>query len=182
MNIGLNAYRLACAQTSGSHLIELDDDVVCAPFGWDRMLLEAYELLPDVGYLAAGIIDDGRSIAADLMFRQDRHKYQRRQVGGVTLLEADRRLVLDYRGLYDRVGGFRQHKRLVFWREDGTYIADIGELGYPHRDPRRPQGVSRIGPFLLARRRREGGVLCREGGAVSGAAMPSSWPFFGFLE
>jgi glycosyltransferase involved in cell wall biosynthesis len=132
VNIGLNAYRLACAQTSGTHLIELDDDVICAPPGWDHTLLEAYELLPDIGYLAAGIIDDGHSIAADLMFRQDCHKYRRRQVGAVALLEGPTGgwCSMTSRDVYDRVGGFRQHRRMAFWREDGTYIADIGRLGY----------------------------------------------------
>ena len=34
-------------------------------------------------------------------------------------------------GSYANVSaGFRQHKRLAFWREDGTYIADIGRVGY----------------------------------------------------
>jgi hypothetical protein len=34
------------------------------------------------------------------------------------------------RELHDRVGGFRQSKRHVFWLEDAAYIKDIKKLGY----------------------------------------------------
>ena len=34
------------------------------------------------------------------------------------------------RELNERVGGFRQDKKRVFWLEDEAYIADIERLGY----------------------------------------------------
>ena len=34
------------------------------------------------------------------------------------------------RELYDRVGGFRQHTKHVFWQEEPAYIDDIGRLGF----------------------------------------------------
>ena len=30
----------------------------------------------------------------------------------------------------DRVGGFRQHKKLVFWHEAGAYVRDLRKHGY----------------------------------------------------
>ena len=33
------------------------------------------------------------------------------------------------RELNDRVGGFRQHAKEVFWQEDAAYIEDIKRLG-----------------------------------------------------
>src|SRR5206468_8501562 len=32
--------------------------------------------------------------------------------------------------LHDRVGGFRQNKKQVFWLEDAAYIEDIQRLGF----------------------------------------------------
>jgi GT2 family glycosyltransferase len=34
------------------------------------------------------------------------------------------------RELYERVGGFRTNRRLVFWSEEAAYIEDIQRLGY----------------------------------------------------
>lgn len=34
------------------------------------------------------------------------------------------------RELHDRVGGFRENKKQVFWLEDAAYIADIEKLGF----------------------------------------------------
>ena len=44
--------------TSSAYLIELDDDVVDAPRAWDAMLLDAFERLPAIGFLAADLEDD----------------------------------------------------------------------------------------------------------------------------
>ena len=45
-NIGQNAYARAFRETTAPYLIELDDDVVDAPAGWDAMLLDAFVRLP----------------------------------------------------------------------------------------------------------------------------------------
>ena len=34
------------------------------------------------------------------------------------------------RELYDRIGGFRQSGKLVFWHEDAAYVRDVHRLGY----------------------------------------------------
>src|SRR5262249_13624836 len=52
-NIGQNAYARAFALTNAPYLLELDDDVVDAPEGWDAMLLDAFKRLPQIGFLAA---------------------------------------------------------------------------------------------------------------------------------
>ena len=40
------------------------------------------------------------------------------------------------RELNERVGGFRQDKKRVFWLEDQAYIADIERLGFGAARPR----------------------------------------------
>ena len=42
-NIGMNGYDRAVELTTGTYLIELDDDVIDAPPEWDRQLLEAFD-------------------------------------------------------------------------------------------------------------------------------------------
>ena len=53
-------------------------------------------------------------------------------MNGVRLLDgpAGGACAMTSRELYDRVGGFRQHPKDVFWQEEPAYIEDIKALGY----------------------------------------------------
>ncbi len=131
-NIGLNAYAAICPETTADHLLELDDDVVDAPWNWDRDLLEAYRRLPDVGYLQAKLADDGHSPGADLLYRINADVYKLRVRNGVRLLEdgpVGGGCTITSRALHDEVGGFRTDKK-AFYREDQAYIQAIRKLGY----------------------------------------------------
>jgi GT2 family glycosyltransferase len=132
-NIGQNAYAHAVPLTAAPHFIELDDDVVEAPAGWDRAMRDAFERLPEIGYLQAKLADDGLSPGADLFYRKKAELYELREVNGVRIYvggPVGGGCTITSRELYDRVGGFRQHKKLVFWAEDAAYIEDIGKLGF----------------------------------------------------
>ncbi len=131
-NIGLNAYARAFAMTDQPYLIELDDDVIDAPQDWDATLVDAFDKIPKAGYLAANIIDDGKSVAADIMFRRDKHLYHEKTLGGVPVLEGPTGgwCTLTSRQIHDEVGGFGEDEKLIFWREDGQYVSRIRKLGY----------------------------------------------------
>jgi GT2 family glycosyltransferase len=131
-NIGQNAYARAFELTSAPYMLELDDDVIDAPEGWDRALMEAYEKLPKVGFLAANLVDDEHDVAARIMHHERGHLYRTVEENGVTLLKGPTGggCALTARELHDRVGGFRQQSKHVFWLEDAAYIADIEALGY----------------------------------------------------
>jgi GT2 family glycosyltransferase len=132
-NIGQNGYAHAVALTGSDYFIELDDDVVEAPEGWDRAMLDAFERLPQIGFLQAKLADDGFSPGADLFYRKKAGLYEPREVNGVTILvggPVGGGCTITSRELYDRVGGFRQHKKMVFWHEDAAYIEDIEKLGF----------------------------------------------------
>jgi GT2 family glycosyltransferase len=134
-NIGQSAFARAFRETTEPYLIELNDDMVDAPEEWDRTMLEAYRALPKVGYLQARLADDGHSPGADLFYRQKSGLYQLHEVpgtpfkiwqggpvgGGCTMTD---------RELHDRVGGFPEHKTLVFFDEDRIYVGEIRKLGY----------------------------------------------------
>ena len=129
-NIGQNGYARAFRMSSSPYFIEVDDDVVNAPAEWDAMLLQAFKRLPKIGFLAADLEDDPHDRAA--YFRYHVHQYTLVEENGVRLLRgpAGGGCAITSRELSDRVGGFRESKKHVFWLEDETYIKDIEKLGY----------------------------------------------------
>lgn len=131
-NVGQNGYAQAFALTTADYLVELDDDVVDAPPHWDARLLAAFRRLPAVGFLAADLEDDPHDEATHVRYRVRPHEYEAVTVNGVDLLRGPTggAMAMTSRELYDRVGGFRQHPRLVFWQEEPAYIEDIGAAGY----------------------------------------------------
>ena len=131
-NNGQNAYSEAFRMTSAPYFIELDDDVVDAPAGWDAMLLDAFKRLPSIGFLAADLEDDPHDLASRYRHRIRPHEYTLVEENGVRLLRgpAGGGCAITSRELNERVGGFRQDKKRVFWLEDEAYITDIAELGF----------------------------------------------------
>ncbi len=130
VNIGMNAYARAFALTSAEYLVEMDDDVVDAPPGWDAVLLDAYRRLPTIGYLAADLRDDPHDSATHHRYRV--YHYTETELNGVRLLNGPVGGVctITERALHDRAGGFRQRRRQIFWLEDAAYVQAIERLGF----------------------------------------------------
>jgi len=134
-NIGQSGYARAFRETTEPFMLELDDDMIDAPQDWDRTMLEAYQALPKIGFLQARLADDGFSPGSDLFYRENRHLYELKDVpgtpfkiwqggpvgGGCTITD---------RELHDRVGGFIENTKLVFFYEDQEYVQAIRKLGY----------------------------------------------------
>jgi GT2 family glycosyltransferase len=57
-NVGLNAVALAVKEARGYYLVELDDDVVRFPDDWLSKLLNAFKRVPQIGYMAANVIQN----------------------------------------------------------------------------------------------------------------------------
>jgi GT2 family glycosyltransferase len=133
-NIGTNAYAPAFALTSQDYLVELDDDVIEAPVGWDAQMLDAFRRIPKMGYLSANLVDDPNDSAAQYIkyLREERNAYTRREVEGIAILEGPTGggCTMTSRALYEQIGGFRQNNKLVFWHEDAAYVRDVHRLGY----------------------------------------------------
>jgi GT2 family glycosyltransferase len=129
-NIGMNAYARAFAMTSAEYLVEVDDDVVDAPPGWDAVLLDAFRRLPTIGYLSADLRDDPHDAATNYRYRV--YEYAETELNGVRLLRGPVGGVctITSRALSDRVGGFRQRPGQIFWLEDYAYIQAIERLGF----------------------------------------------------
>ncbi len=131
-NIGQNAYAEAVRLTSTPYIIELDDDMIDAPDEWDRSLLEAYEKLPAIGFLAANLANNPHDTAARVMYQERPHAYRTELVEGVKLKRGPvgGGCAITSRELMERVGGFRESTGEVFWLEDAAYIEDIAEIGF----------------------------------------------------
>lgn len=131
-NIGQNAYAEAFALTTAPYLVELDDDVVEAPPDWDATLLDAFRRLPHVGFLAADLENDPHDPASRMRHHVRAHEYVPVEENGVRLLSgpAGGGCAITSRELNQRVGGFRQDSKQVFWLEDQAYISDISRLGF----------------------------------------------------
>jgi GT2 family glycosyltransferase len=134
-NIGQSAFARAFRSTTEPYLIQLNDDIVDAPQDWDRTLLEAYEALPEVGYLQARLTDDGFSPGSDLFYREKRDLYELKDVPGTSFRiwqggPVGGGCTMTDRELHDRVGGFPEHKKLVFFDEDRMYVGAIRDHGF----------------------------------------------------
>jgi GT2 family glycosyltransferase len=131
-NVGQNGYARSFRETTAPYLIELDDDVTNAPAGWDKMMLDAYKRLPDVGFLAADLEDDPNDEASRVRHQVRADEYTLVEEHGVRLLRgpAGGGCAMTSRELNERVGGFRERPGEVFWLEDWAYITHIQELGY----------------------------------------------------
>jgi GT2 family glycosyltransferase len=129
-NVGQNGYARAFRTTTAPYFVELDDDVTDAPADWDRTLLEAFVRLPDIGFLAADLENDPNDQSSYV--RYNVHQYTLAEENGVRLLRgpAGGGCAITSRELNERVGGFRESKKHVFWLEDEAYIKDIEKLGY----------------------------------------------------
>jgi GT2 family glycosyltransferase len=135
-NIGQNGYARAFALTTEPYMVELDDDVTAAPQDWDRTLLEAYQKLPKMGFLAANLVDDPNDVASYVLhhLRPNAYPdaYQSVVENGVRLRKGPTGggCAMTSRELHDRVGGFKEQAGSVFWLEDHAYIDEIQKLGY----------------------------------------------------
>jgi GT2 family glycosyltransferase len=133
-NIGTNAYARAAAMTSAPFIVEVDDDVVEAPQHWDRTMLDAFLKIPNIGYLVADLKEDPNDSAYRYLqyVKEQRNVFTPQEIDGVRILEGPTGsgCAMTSREVYDRVGGFRQHDKLVFWHEAAAYVRDVRKLGY----------------------------------------------------
>jgi GT2 family glycosyltransferase len=151
-NIGVNAYIRLFAQASGDYLIEVDDDVIDAPPGWDASLIEALERLPDVGYLAANLANNPHDITSGVMYGINAHMYRTEEVNGVRIKvggPVGGWCSLISRELYDRVGGLTEQEN-GYWLEDGVLLDGIGRLGYRPACLEDLEVVHASGPYYSA--------------------------------
>ncbi len=85
-----------------------------------------------IGFLAADLEDDPYDLASRYRHHIRPHEYTLVEENGVRLLRGPTGggCAITSRELNERVGGFREDKKRVFWLEDAAYIEDIQRLGF----------------------------------------------------
>ena len=158
-NIGTNAYAEAVRLTSSPYIVEVDDDVIEAPHHWDRTLLEAFRKIPKIGYLVADLEENPNDSAYRYLkyVKEKGNVYTSKEVGGVRILEGPTGsgCAMTSREVYDRVGGFGRHKKLVFWHEDAAYVQAVRKWAIARRFSRSSRSGTRevlITPDRLSQR------------------------------
>lgn len=63
-NGGLSAYKPLFARAKGQYIVEIDDDILEFPDGFDATLVDYLETYPDYGYLALNVVQDERTNGA----------------------------------------------------------------------------------------------------------------------
>jgi GT2 family glycosyltransferase len=129
-NVGMVAYGRAFETTTAPYLLQLDDDVVAAPPGWDQVLLDACARLPEFGYLAADVEEnEGDRLSTE---RHQVHRYAEIAENGVSLLEGPTGgwCTITSRSVYDRVGGLPTQSRQTYFSTDTVYVAALERHGY----------------------------------------------------
>jgi GT2 family glycosyltransferase len=131
-NIGTNAFARAFRRATQPFMIELDDDVIEAPESWDQFMLDGFLRIPRAGYVAANVIDDGKSVASEIFYRKELHRFRPADINGVPVLDGPvgGYCTMTSRDVYNRVGGFRESRRFAFWHEDASYACAVSRAGY----------------------------------------------------
>ena len=63
-NLRLNAYKKLFSMARGRIVIEVDDDILRFPAGFDKTMLEYFEAFPDYGYLALNVVQNEKTNGA----------------------------------------------------------------------------------------------------------------------
>jgi N-acetylglucosaminyl-diphospho-decaprenol L-rhamnosyltransferase len=131
-NVGFNGYARGFRKTDSFYMVELDDDVTDAPADWDLTLRDALRKLPDVGFLAADLVDDPHDEASRYRHQYRAHEYSLVEENGVRLLTgpAGGGCAMTTRQVNTKAGGFLERPGEVFWLEDGVYVGQVEKAGY----------------------------------------------------
>jgi GT2 family glycosyltransferase len=132
-NIAMNARRRALALATEDYLIEMDDDIVDAPPKWDETLLNGYLHLGDFARLAPFLEYDPSDTASRFLryLREEVGALPLKQVKGICIIEANPGggCTMISRELYERLGGYREHRRYPYWRPERPLGRKIKKLG-----------------------------------------------------
>ncbi len=63
-NLRLNAYKKLFSMARGRFVIEVDDDILQFPAGFDKTFLEYFEAYPDYGYMALNVVQNEKTNGA----------------------------------------------------------------------------------------------------------------------
>ena len=127
-NIGTNGYAAAFLKAKYKYLVEVDDDILAVPKGWDRQIDRAFRTIPRLGYCALDVIQDRYTNGA----KPGASMYAEKNYSGICLLEGPTGgwFSATTRQIYNKVGGFIYLPSKPFRAEDGYYSWKMKAAGY----------------------------------------------------
>lgn len=132
-NVGTNAYHFAFRDhAQGTYFVEMDDDVLWFPAGFDVELLRCLYHFPQLGFLSAAQISDRFTAETDPL-TSGRFFYNRVSFPGdreIAFGPAQGHCGMTSRAVYEEVGGFPNELPQVFVSEDGHYNRVVRKAGY----------------------------------------------------
>lgn len=60
-NLRLNAYKPLFGMARGKFMVDLDDDIIEFPKGFDKALVDYFEVFPDYGFLCLNVVQDDKT-------------------------------------------------------------------------------------------------------------------------
>jgi len=127
-NVGLNAVALGVKAARGYYIVELDDDVVSFPDDWLAKLLDAFKKVPQIGYMAANVVQDeftnGEKDVPESYTVVDHDGVVLEHGvtwGWCTMTSLD---------VLSRVGNFPRRRGKRFFTEDADYVRRCERAGY----------------------------------------------------
>ncbi len=127
-NLSFNGYALVAELARGEYLCEIDDDVIQLPGHWTSRMVQAFERLPRLGYLALDVVQDEKTQGG----KPPAQHYRRVEAEGIPLElgPVGGWCSMTPRRLYGAAGGFPFIPGQKFQMEDAEYGRRITRMGY----------------------------------------------------
>jgi GT2 family glycosyltransferase len=127
-NVGLNGVALGVRQARGYYIVELDDDVVRFPDDWLSKLLSAFKRVPQIGYMAANVVQDEFTTGE----KDIPEAYTAVDYGGVVLEHGPTWGWCSMTSLpvLNKVGNFARRRGRLNFTEDADYVCRCLRAGY----------------------------------------------------
>lgn len=122
-NIGTSAFALAILEAKYRYIVEVDDDILAIQENWQQNVMDAFEKVPDLAYLALNVIQDEFTNGA----KPKASAYQEECFDGVKVESGPVGgwFAVTTREYYDQLNGFKFKPDEIFFLEDGDYCKKV---------------------------------------------------------
>lgn len=129
VNIGVNAKSKSIQLTKGDYIIGIDDDVIELENHWVEKMINAFNVVKDLGYLALDVVQDEFTNGA----KPPEKNYVKKFFDNNVILEfgpVGGWCFMIPRKVYEKVGKLRQCKKSNFFSEESDYIIRCEMKGF----------------------------------------------------
>ncbi|HEY5122208.1 MAG TPA: glycosyltransferase [Ignavibacteria bacterium] len=146
-NIGVNAKSMSVILTKGDYIIGIDDDVIDFESGWVDKMINAFNSVKELGYLALDVVQDEFTNGA----KPPKENYEEKIINKNVTLEygpVGGWCFMIPRYVYEKVGKLRQCKKSIFFSEESDYIIRCEMKGYSSAILKNVKCYHATGPYF----------------------------------